>query len=216
MRSTRTTTSRSRRPSWRTEKPKTRTVWKMATSSSRQTSKHRQRSSRAIEEQPHLSPDVRVIDLTSVKFSDIDVSEDSDLLLSIFGGDNKLVNNFMVSTVYLIFDSAMSVSIVCLSLCIFTRYATPRLFLWRVALLLLQDNDFQQRPVVIRGAGARLQSLRQQLFHFNTADMMNHTASEELQVWLSTQRSVTGGAHAHAHAPAATDSIKVPTGEQGK
>ncbi len=65
-------------------------------------------------------------------------------------------------------------------------------------------NDFQKRPFVVKGSAKRLKSLKDMLFNLDVLEMLEHTASDDYQVWLATKNS-----------DKSLDSIKVSDASQG-
>ena len=75
-------------------------------------------------------------------------------------------------------------------------------------------NDFQRRPVVIRGCSDRLQSIISELNDLSVKDMLEESASDEIQVWLKTDKNDTS--MNGTKAPAGLQSFKTPDPGQGK
>lgn len=125
-------------------------------------------------EYEHLIGNVIIIDNESIKNKVITISEEENLLHTLFGHDEELVSKF-------------------------------------------QSNYFQKQPVVIRGSASRLSEIKENyLFNFDVREMLDNTASDEIQVWLASfikeESAADNIAITNANTP--VDAIKVPTGEQ--
>ena len=71
------------------------------------------------------------------------------------------------------------------------------------------QNHFQKCPVVIRGSKLRVKDiLHDFLYDLNVKEMLENSASDEIQVWLSQLH--------HEKHQKPLESIKVPTADQGE
>ena len=80
------------------------------------------------------------------------------------------------------------------------------------------QEDFQYRPVVIRGSEARLTELiTTDLFNLSVPHLLESSASEEIQVWLSGGNGNGNGNGAEGQSSSqGLDSIKVSSANQGE